>query len=130
MPFEIEQWDSITQSAAIWVRCDTILPSNASQYIVMRYNNRNAISIASGKAVFDTANGFIGVWHMGQAGTAQRPNSAQAAFAAQPVNYSGNESVAGVAGMCDNLDSLDHDSIGAINRGSLCHTRTRNRSAR
>jgi len=62
--FEIERWDAIHQKAAIWVRVDTIFGNDSSHFIIMYWGNANATGISSSAAVFDTARGFTGVWHM------------------------------------------------------------------
>jgi hypothetical protein len=63
LPYQIESWTAT--SAAIWVKVDTILGNNAAQTIRMHWGNGAAASESNGAAVFDTANGFRGVWHLG-----------------------------------------------------------------
>lgn len=64
---EIEQWDRENNRAAIWVKVDTILGNNAKQSITMICGNPSATAPVNGKAVFDTIDGFEGVWHLGEA---------------------------------------------------------------
>jgi len=61
--YEIEAWDSSKAAAAIWVRVDTIFGNNSNQNVVMYWGSA-ASSMSNGAKVFDTANGFQGVWHL------------------------------------------------------------------
>jgi hypothetical protein len=73
LPYEIERWDAVNQEAEIWVTADTIYGNDSSQGIVMYWGNATAVDNSNAAAVFDTADGFIGVWHMNEdpsAGTA------------------------------------------------------------
>jgi hypothetical protein len=63
LPYQIERWTST--GAAIWVKVDTVKGNNATQTIRMHWNNAAAVSESNGAAVFDTANGYRGVWHLG-----------------------------------------------------------------
>jgi hypothetical protein len=66
LAFEIERWDSVAQLAEIWVKIDTIYGNNSSQSVVMYWGEpATTISINHSK-VFDTANGFRGVWHLSE----------------------------------------------------------------
>lgn len=68
LAFEITQWDSAGGTAEIWVKMDTVYGNDSSHYITMYWGNQNAISVSSPETVFDTANGFLGVWHLGESG--------------------------------------------------------------
>jgi hypothetical protein len=62
---EIESWDKAASEAVIWVRMDTILAGDSTQFIRMYWGNNSVIEPpAASKPVFDTAAGFQGVWHM------------------------------------------------------------------
>ncbi len=65
-PYQIEQWNTNTQTAIIWVKIDTVFGSNSTQYFTMYWGNPSAIGRSNGAAVFDTGTGFQGVWHMSQ----------------------------------------------------------------
>jgi hypothetical protein len=76
LPYEIERWDGAAGRAEIWVRVDTVYGNNNNQNIVM-YWGASAPSTGSGAVttsesngaeVFDTADGFAGVWHLGETG--------------------------------------------------------------
>jgi hypothetical protein len=65
LPCEIESWDAAGGKAEIWVNIDTIYGNNAAQSILMFWGNPVAGVGSYRTAVFDTAAGFQGVWHMG-----------------------------------------------------------------
>jgi hypothetical protein len=64
LPYEIETWDPAGGSAAIWVRVDTVFGNNGTQSITMFWGNSSATGQSNAAAVFDTASGFRGVWHL------------------------------------------------------------------
>jgi hypothetical protein len=64
---EIEQWDSVGQRAAVWVKIDTVYGNDSDQSITMYWGNPAALPRPDRGRVFDTADGFQGVWHMGDA---------------------------------------------------------------
>ena len=66
LPYEIERWDPAAGLAEVWVRADTIYGNDSTQFITMFWGNTNATDSSNGAAVFDTSNGFIGVWHMNE----------------------------------------------------------------
>jgi hypothetical protein len=61
---EIEAWDSLNSYAELWVKVDTVFGNDSNHYFVMYWGNPGAASASNGVKVFDTANGFQGVWHM------------------------------------------------------------------
>ena len=65
IPFEIELWDTLQKNAIIWVRIDTVYGNNNEQFFTMLWGNPNAISLSRSTEVFDTANGFLGIYHFG-----------------------------------------------------------------
>jgi hypothetical protein len=67
LPYEIERWDSAGAGAEIWVNVDTIYACDCYQYITMYWGNPDAANTANSTAVFDTAHGFQGVWHLAEA---------------------------------------------------------------
>lgn len=66
LPYEIEQWDATNGRALLWVNVDTIFGDNSSQYITLYWGNPDAIASSNSTEVFDTGNGFTGVWHMNE----------------------------------------------------------------
>jgi hypothetical protein len=69
LPYEIEIWDSAAGAAAVWVKVDTVYGSDSAQYITMYYGNSTAVNASNSAAVFDTGNGFNGVWHLDESGS-------------------------------------------------------------
>ena len=70
LPYEIERWDAGNKVAEIWVKADTVHGSDSMQSLMMYWGNVKATDSSNGAAVFDTASGFQGVWHLGEAGNA------------------------------------------------------------
>ncbi|MBW8889536.1 MAG: DUF2341 domain-containing protein [Fibrobacteres bacterium] len=102
--YEIERWDSAGAKADVWVRIDSI-PGNSQGVLARMYwGKAGSVSASDGNAVFNPAIGFEYVWHLGGAGTGARPNSVGGKPAATPINYDGDESREGMAGLCDSLD--------------------------
>lgn len=66
VPFEIERWDATSQHAEIWVRIDTVYGNDSSHFVTMYWGESAAAMPLYQALVFDTANGFSGVWHMGE----------------------------------------------------------------
>lgn len=65
---QIELWDTVTQKAAVWVKVDHIRGNTPDQSIRMYWGKADAADRSNGPAVFDTADGFVGVWHLNEAG--------------------------------------------------------------
>ena len=66
LPYAIELWDATAKQAAIWVKVD--IKGNSTQSIVMHWGNPAAASASDSKAVFSKEDGFLGVYHLGEAG--------------------------------------------------------------
>ncbi|MBN1756701.1 MAG: DUF2341 domain-containing protein, partial [Chitinispirillaceae bacterium] len=67
LPYQIERWvdgAGDNDTAEIWVRIDTVYGDNAVQLFVMYWGKTDAVDSSNSGAVFDTANGFAGVWHL------------------------------------------------------------------
>jgi len=78
LPFEIESWDSLHKQAAVWVKVDTLLGNNSSQFIILNWEASSIQSTTQTpvtQAVFDTTNGFAAVWHMNSIQTSQLNSS-------------------------------------------------------
>jgi Concanavalin A-like lectin/glucanases superfamily/Domain of unknown function (DUF2341) len=65
---EIELWDAEAKMALIWVKVAEILGDTAEQTIEMRVGKDAGIAGSDGKSVFNLADGFYGVWHLGEDG--------------------------------------------------------------
>lgn len=66
LAYEIERWDPLNGAAEIWVRVDTIFGNNATQSIILRWGNPDVTDASNSAMVFDTSDGFLGVWHLGE----------------------------------------------------------------
>ena len=66
LAYQIEEWDAATGTAIIWVRVPTIQGS-ARQEIKLHWGKADAASESNGKAVFNESNGYLSVFHMGDA---------------------------------------------------------------
>lgn len=66
LSYHIEKWENDSQTADVWVKVDTVYGNNNSQYINMYWGNPDASDNSNSWAVFDTADGFQGVWHLGE----------------------------------------------------------------
>ena len=71
LPHAIELWDREAGRAAIWVLLDVVKGNSRDQAITMRWGNPNATDISDSKAVFKRADGFVGVWHLGEDGNVE-----------------------------------------------------------
>lgn len=64
LPYEIERWDLAAKTAEIWVKIDTVFGNDTAQSITIYWGNPAAVNSSNSTAVFDTAAGFQGVWHL------------------------------------------------------------------
>jgi len=80
LPYQIERWSQGSQVAEIWVKIDTVLSNNSTQYFKMYWGNSTASDSSNGYVVFDTANGFAGVWHLGETGNTTAGGYADATY--------------------------------------------------
>ena len=62
--YQKERWDSTNKVAELWVLVDTVRSGQSSQYITMYWGKNGVFSKSNPNRVFDTANGFAGVWHL------------------------------------------------------------------
>lgn len=69
LPHSIEHWDAMGKTAALWVKVDKVSANLAGQKIRMVWGSPGAAAVADSKAVFSTADGFYGVWHLDEDGT-------------------------------------------------------------
>jgi hypothetical protein len=64
--YEKERWDSTNALGELWVLVDTVKSANSTQYINMYWGKTGVFSKSNPTRVFDTANGFAGVWHLNE----------------------------------------------------------------
>ncbi|MBF0430355.1 MAG: DUF2341 domain-containing protein [Fibrobacteria bacterium] len=67
-PHEIAWWDATAKHADVWVLVDSVLGNNDTQYFTMYWGKTGVKSKSDGNTVFDTANGFVNVWHLDEEG--------------------------------------------------------------
>src|SRR5690606_19319604 len=121
--YQIERWDATARRAEIWVKVDTVKGDDSAQSIRMFWGNAAAASESNAAAVFDSAAGYLDVWHLGDAaGTAARPNAVAGGFTATPVSFAaGYQPRGGVIGLADSLtggSNADSTSFLRINEGT------------
>jgi hypothetical protein len=68
LPHEIGSFNVQAKTADIWVALDTVYGNSTQQYITMSWND--SPQGPPDIAVFDTAQGYCGVWHLDEAGSA------------------------------------------------------------
>jgi hypothetical protein len=118
--YEIEKWDSAQAAAAIWVRLDTIFGNNSSQNIMMYWGApTSSTSGSNGAKVFDTANGFQGVWHFsGPTGSAAIDATANG-YNGAPRGTALPGSVAGIIGNANVFNGGDFYEMPGTARSTL-----------
>jgi hypothetical protein len=116
LAYQIDRWDSAKAAAEIWVKLDSVKGNADDQTFTMLWGKADAADSSNGSAVFDSANGFVGVWHMGGSGTAARKNAVSGGWDAETRYFDGNENGTGMIGFADSLDGDspygDHLSLG------------------
>jgi hypothetical protein len=107
LPYEIERWDPMEKRAEIWVKVDTVFGNDSTQTITMYWDNPNASGNSNGPAVFDTSNGFQGVWHLNRK--------------CDDVTYGGNNGTnygttdtTGIIGYCKKFNGSDSIKIAGL----------------
>jgi hypothetical protein len=103
LPFEIEQWDSVGQNAIVWVNVDTIYGNNDTQSVLMVWGNPDATPQSNG-VVFDTAQGFQGVWHFNEAGDAPCLDATKNRYTGTSYGMSPQSSVLAAIGLGRKFD--------------------------
>jgi hypothetical protein len=67
-PQALESWDQSGRSAVVWVKLDVVKGRSKGQSFVMHWGNPEAADTGDSKAVFDTKEGFVGVYHLNEEG--------------------------------------------------------------
>ena len=102
LPYQIDQWDAVGRTAAVWVLLDTV-KGNDSTFFTMYWGNAAATDSSNGGAVFDTANGFAGVYHLSNFNDATKNGFNGAS--------DGTTDTAGVIGRARSFNGMAGDSI-------------------
>ena len=113
LSYEIERWDASALAAEIWVKVDTIYGNNGSQFITMLWGaqqgalqSASAVSLSNGPAVFDTSQGFQGVWHLSQSDTLPVPDATANHFFGVQTATTGVPGLIGTAREFDGVSSF------------------------
>jgi hypothetical protein len=104
LPCEIARWDAAGNQAEIWVLADTILGNNDRQFMVMYWGNYQAVNVSSSRAVFDTALGFQGVWHLDEQGCANAIDGTDNHYDGQAFGMTAASSASGIIGKARSFD--------------------------
>lgn len=111
LPYQIEHWNSDSSKAQIWVKVDTVFANDSSQYITMFWGKADAVSRSDGSTVFDTSNGFRGVWHLNQNPSGTPPQMVDASGSNNNGTIHGgmsvNNSIDAVIGKGITIDGID-----------------------
>jgi PKD repeat protein len=67
LPYQIERWDAVNKAAELWVLADSVKGNDSTQYLRMYWGNATVEDSQKSSTVFDIGNGFVGVWHLGEA---------------------------------------------------------------
>jgi hypothetical protein len=98
LAYEIERWDAAGQQAEVWVRVDTVHGNDSTQFFTMCWGNPAAPSESNSAAVFDTAAGFEGVWHLNGSGNGTAFDATANHYDGTPYNMTTASSVPGAIG--------------------------------
>jgi hypothetical protein len=66
LPYQIERWDAFGKRAEIWVKIDSIHGDDSTQPIRMFWGNSLYSQELPAFSVFDTSEGYQGIWHLGE----------------------------------------------------------------
>jgi hypothetical protein len=108
LPYEVERWDSAGNLADIWVKVDTVYGNDSTHFLKMYWGTStgSVTSLSSSNAIFDTARGFLGVWHLQEAANTVAGGYRDATLDGLNLTGVGTiPSVIGVIGMSRSFDS-------------------------
>ncbi len=121
LPSEIERWDASAQRAEIWVKIDTVYGNDSLQFITMYWGNPAPSIGVSAVVVFDTADGFQGVWHLGDGGGGSTPDATVNRYHGMSPDNARPRTVEGAVGNCaefngvSNFIEMPNTSSGKLN---------------
>lgn len=108
--FQIDRWDTLSKEADIFVKLDTVYGNNSTQFITMFWGKDGAVARSNGSLVYDTANGFRGVWHLkhNPAGTApQMYDATRLNYGTSHGSMTSSDVITGIVGKGIDLDGVD-----------------------
>lgn len=105
LPYQIERWNAEDRKAEIWVLADSVKGSDSAAALRMYWGRADAADSSNPARVFTAANGFVSVWHLGNAASAGgRPNAVQGGPPATPTHFPGGYGAKpGIIGLADTL---------------------------
>jgi len=107
LPYEIERFDPVTGHAEAWVKVDTVFGNDSTHSLVMYWGASTpstGTSASNSAAVFDTANGFQGVWHLAEAGNAGAMDATINGYNGTPFGMTASSAVSGAIGAARNFN--------------------------
>ena len=63
-PYQIESWDPVARKAEVWVRLPLANKGSDFHFLRLHWGRGDAPDWSDGTRVFDTAQGWVGVWHL------------------------------------------------------------------
>lgn len=96
LPYEVASWGS--DGADVWVKVDKIAANSSSQFINIYWGKAGAAAKSEPGAVWDTANGFQGVWHMEEGAGAAIKDATTNKYDGTATGATKPSDVAGVVG--------------------------------
>jgi hypothetical protein len=108
LSYEIERWDASLSLAELWVKVDTVYGNDSTHFIIMYWgaSTGSVTSTSNSAAVFDTINGFEGVWHLGEAGDAPALDATANHYDGTPMGMSAASAIDGIDGKARNFDGV------------------------
>lgn len=107
LPYEIEKWNGTNCSAVIWVKIDTVFGNDSAQSITMYWGNPSADNSSEISKVFDTANGFQGVWHLSEETGNTFHDATQNSYFGISVDSTRPSIADGAVGRCCSFDGVN-----------------------
>ena len=105
--YEVERFDSAARHGEVWVKLDTLHGKQTSQSISMYWGLSEAPNLSDGTIVFDTAQGFTGVWHLGQEATGKGQAGVYRDATANGLHGQDNVGIAAVEGITGKAAEFD-----------------------
>lgn len=106
LPYEIEYWDAVNKRAAMWVKVDTLRGNDSLQSIILYWGNPHSVDMSTSTAVFDTANGFQGVWHFSDKVNNKAGDATVNGFIGVSPDSARPQNVDGVIGNCRSFNGI------------------------
>jgi hypothetical protein len=107
LPHAIERWDTVRKVAEIWVNVDTVYGNDQTQSITMFWGNPS-VQIQNPMKVFDTTDGFQGVWHLGDSSNSKLADATRNAYHGVSPDSASVKLDEGVIGQCRYFDGNDY----------------------